>query len=104
MIRQDVLSSIWVGGLIDYKSFSGLIIAGSIPSAGTNKVGDISAVSYSCYGYYNNVNDSSGEYAPAYSFGMFLRIYHKARKVILYLTSDNHIWSKEDSGSIYKII
>lgn len=93
-----------VGELIDYKSFSGLIIAGNIPSAGTNKIGDISAITYSCYGYYNNVNDSSGEYAPAYSYGMFLRIYHKARKVILYLTSDNHIWSKEDSGSIDKII
>lgn len=81
LLRSNVYFHL--GGLINYKSI-GLIVKGSLTYGGANIVGDPSTIKYSCYGYYNNISDSEGLYAPIYTYGLFLRIYNKDQAAVFY--------------------
>ena len=45
----------------------------NLPNSAINVIGDYDDLD-SGYGYYNNVQDSSGQYAPAYTAGIFIRL------------------------------
>lgn len=51
---------------------SGVLKGMDLTLAGTNIIGNYDHLG-SGYGYYNNVNDSSGEYAPSGTAGLFIR-------------------------------
>ena len=51
---------------------SGVLKEMNLTSAGINIVGDYDHLG-SGYGYYNNTQDSSGQYAPAGTAGLFIR-------------------------------
>lgn len=57
---------------------------GYLPSIGTNQAGNPSGIR-TCYGYYNNANSTTSQYAPALTAGLFFRFNNQAGSATLYI-------------------
>lgn len=85
----------------DLFSIVGGITLGNLPNEGINKVANHDG-SVSRYGYYNNTADTTGEYAPASSAGIFIRISTTHAKVTFFFPSASgakKLWYRIDGST-----
>lgn len=86
---------------------SGVLKEMSLPRSATNTIGDYDELD-SGYGYYDNTYDTSGQYAPAQTSGIFIRfkVAYDASSTTLFLpimVGEPKLWYRKKGGICAKL-
>lgn len=103
----DVPGSEETKGITIENFLTGICKPMGLTSRGVNIIGNYDALD-SGYGYYNNISDGSGEYAPASTAGLFFRfkLNPDAHSVTFFFPSDSgekRLWYRIKGGVCVKL-